>query len=94
MPVGVLADNDTLFSRFQNGLLNYIKIFTTDSFYSLVGGDCNSNNPFAFHYESDRHYISRFVRVYRKQVASIPQALYNEYAMEGLLDNEHNLGDS
>lgn len=93
MPVGDVCMSDLFFARLRDGICQYFDMFHTKEFYKLVAPEPNSNNPFAFHYTSDRHYISRFVKVYRRSMVRMPTALYNQYGQEGLFDRTHVIGE-
>lgn len=94
MPVSCLALDDVLYDSFCKGLRKYTGLFDSSSFLRLVAGECNSNNPFTFHHTSNEHYISSFVRVYRRKTVRLPQALYVDYVTRGLLDETHTIGKS
>ena len=91
-PTWVVCEDDTLFSRFFNVLLSYTAQWTSDTFLTLVAGNINSNNPFSFHYNSNTHYIARYVMVYRKREATVPVKLANYLHTHGYLDIEHIIG--
>ncbi|KAI0336892.1 hypothetical protein BDW22DRAFT_1488608 [Trametopsis cervina] len=92
IPAGVVADDDNLYARLRQGIVSYTEDFKNPKFLLKCAGDSNAANPFAFHQKADDHYISSYVRVYRRQSVRMPKALYDFYASNGLFDPEHTIG--
>lgn len=88
MPTWVLCDNSDAFDLFIQVLCQYFDQWVHADYRRLV----NSNNPFGFHYNSDEHYLARFMEVYRKMQAKVSQHLFNAMQQTGLLDFGHVIG--
>lgn len=93
-PAWVICEDDTLFEELLSVMVNYTQQWTSSDFERLVGGQCNSNNPFAFHYNSDEHYIARYLHVFRKMTVKLDPHLFNKMSRQGLFDPDHTIGES
>ncbi|KAH9946433.1 hypothetical protein B0H21DRAFT_709143 [Amylocystis lapponica] len=63
-----------------------------DSLYFRSKKELMSFNPLRFNYRSNRAYINRYVKVYRKWYVDVPKALHDHLVNQGLLNVDHIIG--
>ncbi|KAH9947790.1 hypothetical protein B0H21DRAFT_821630 [Amylocystis lapponica] len=57
------------------------------------GGDPERGQPLQYNYKSNKNYMARYVRVYRKSSVHVPAELYNRLLRSGMLDRQHVSGE-
>ena len=92
MPCLNLCSDDQLFQRLVDGIPNYVDLFHGEAFIRAVAGNCNSQNPFEYHVNSNHAYQASYLWVYRKSEVWLTPDMYNAFLQEGLLDSKHTLG--
>jgi hypothetical protein len=92
MPSIELCSSPELYGALRSHLPTFMDTWVSPEFLKRCAGQPNSLNPFLFHVNSDRNFISSFVKVYRKREARVPETLYNLYQSRGLFDPDHIIG--
>ncbi|KAI0362331.1 hypothetical protein OH77DRAFT_1416577 [Trametes cingulata] len=92
MPPEKLCRDEQLYQDFKKALAAYAAQFATPEYYSRCLGVPNRGAALAFNYKSDDNYIAKYVDVFRKALVRMDAALYNKYAMQGLFNPQHIIG--
>jgi len=91
-PAYDVCANSQTFIRFKETMCTYMDQWMSTNFLNRICTRSNDSNPFAFADTTDTLYTSSFIFVFRKAVAKVPTALYNEMTAQGLLDPRHTIG--
>ncbi|KAL0567461.1 hypothetical protein V5O48_014533 [Marasmius crinis-equi] len=94
MPAKLVCADDSQYTRFVDGLMNYINDLATTSFTSLLSCRMNTTNPFDFNWKADTDYGNRCVKVFRRAYVGVKVPLFNYLLKNGLLDPQHTMGTS
>jgi hypothetical protein len=92
MPVSLICHDDKVFASFKANLRTYMHQWIEPEYFETCGGNPVTNNPFEYNEKSGRKYAQERLRVFRKAVVSVPDALFNWYVCKGLLDPDHTIG--
>lgn len=91
-PSYIICQDDTIYNEFKAHLHVYMKQYRQPKFLDIAATVTNNSNPFAFNQKSDEAYTAGWVQVFRRTKIFVPKALYNRYALCGLLDENHTIG--
>lgn len=91
-PAHIICQDSERYEKFKDLIYTYQSQFSDPAFYRLVSTSPNTNNPFAFNENSNRLYMERYIKVFQRTTAFVPNALYNQYQTQGLLDPDHIIG--
>ncbi|KAI0354351.1 hypothetical protein OH77DRAFT_492536 [Trametes cingulata] len=94
MPPDRLCRDEQLYQEFKEALSSYASQYASPEYYTSCLGVTNRNAALAYNYKSDDNYIAHYVDVFRKALVRMDTALYNKYAMRGLFNPEHIIGES
>ena len=93
MPPRELCADEDAYQRLRAGLSTYALQYSSARFRSRCLLVPNHGPPLAFNYTSDDNYTNQFLNVYRKCTVKMDAELFNYYAMLGLLDPAHIIGN-
>ncbi|KAH9934595.1 hypothetical protein B0H21DRAFT_699318 [Amylocystis lapponica] len=89
IPSAVLCHDDSLYFCLKKELVVYAALWVSQEYRYSVCSASQSPNPLRFNYQSDRAYINRYVKVYRKWYVDVPKALHDHLVNQGLLNVDH-----
>ena len=92
MPSRELCADEDLYARLRAGLHEYASQYVSAEFQTRCLLVPNQSAALAYNYKSDINYINQYVAVYRKCNVDVNAELYNRYAMLGMFDPQHVIG--
>jgi len=90
-PAHIICQDSERYEKFKDLIYTYQSQFS-DPEHRLVSTTPNTDNPFAFNENSNRLYMERYIKVFRRTTTFVPNALYHQYQIQGLLDPNHIIG--
>lgn len=93
-PAFVICMDDEKFARLEMGLFDYVSQFTSETYLNRASSVPNTNNPFSFNNHFNTEFLSKWILVYKRSKAKVPIPLYNDLLNQGLLDENHVIGEN
>lgn len=91
-PAYVICQDDEIYNAFKAHLHTYMRQYREPKFLKIAATVANHPNPFSFNKKSDDAYTAGWVHVFRRTKVFVPKAIYDRYALLGLLDKDHTIG--
>ncbi|KAG2016531.1 hypothetical protein CC2G_009690 [Coprinopsis cinerea AmutBmut pab1-1] len=87
-----VCSDPSMWTRLRDGIAPYMEQWRSDKFIRQCVTTPNSDNPFAFNYNSNTNYLKTWTKVMNKKWVNVPLHLYNLYVSQGYLDPNHVIG--